>query len=193
MDKTSAAVEWPILLDFMNIGMDIDLRNGTASNPGSSDQGNTTRYCPWPDNEVLYTAPGIADGTNFNDLSNPDKVRQIFMAFYNTVKSRKATYFHCYSGADRTGYIAMLIEGLLGVSEKDCTIDYELTSFSVSGGRYRIGQVQGQSEDYVFRQGITFLRGKTGDTFQEKIENYLVSEVVINQDIINEFKGIVLE
>ena len=195
MDRTSANVEWPILLDFMNIGRDIDLRNGNASNPGSSDQGNTTCYCPWPNNEVLYTAPGIADGTNFDDLSDPVKVGQIFMAFYNTVKSGKATYFHCYSGADRTGYIAMLIEGLLGVSEKDCTIDYELTSFSVSGGRYRVGQVQGQSQEYVFRQGIAFLRGKgkTDDTFQEKIENYLVSEVEIDQDVIDEFKRLVLE
>ena len=93
----------------------------------------------------------------------------------------------------------MLMEGLLGVSEKDCTIDYELTSFSVSGGRYRIGRVQGQSEEYVFRQGIAFLRGQgqTGDTFQEKIENYLTTPAPegpgISLDDIEEFKSLVLQ
>ena len=197
MDKTTEAVEWPILLDFMNVGMDIDLRNGdTAGSFG--DQGSQNRYRPLPA-AIDYTAPGIADGTNFDDLSDPNRVHEIFMAFYNTVKSGKAIYFHCYSGADRTGYIAMLMEGLLGVSEKDCTIDYELTSFSVSGGRYRIGRVQGQSEEYVFRQGIAFLRGQgqTGDTFQEKIENYLTTPAPegpgISLDDIEEFKSLVLQ
>jgi hypothetical protein len=112
------------------------------------------------------------------------------MAFFNTVKSGKAVYFHCFSGADRTGYIAMLIEGLLGVSEKDCSIDYELTSFCESvGGRYRTGL----PTDYDFRDGIAFLRGLQGDTFQNKIENYLVNTVGISKTDIDEFKSRVLE
>ena len=85
----------------------------------------------------------------------------------------------------------MLIEGLLGVSEKDCTIDYELTSFSdAAGKRYRNGQPQ----NYVFREGIAFLRsqGEEGDTFQDKIEKYLVETVGISQADIDEFKSIVL-
>ena len=196
MDLTTQAVEWPILLGFMNVGMDIDLRNGNASSQGSAPQGNTTRWRPLPET-VAYTAPGFMDSNNFPDLTTPTKVHEVVMAFFDTVKSGKATYFHCYSGADRTGYIAMLIEGLLGVSEKDCSIDYELTSFSVSGGRYRIGRVQGQSEDYDFRDGIAFLRGQTGGTFQEKIENYLTTPLPegpgISQTDIDEFKSLVLK
>ena len=197
MDKTTQAVEWPILLDFMKVGVDIDLRNGESSNSGSGNDGNSTRWRPLPQS-IDYTAPGFMDSHNFPDLTTPSKVYDVVMAFFNAVKSDKAVYFHCYSGADRTGYIAMLIEGLLGVSEKDCSIDYELTSFSVVGSRYRIGYVQGQSEDYDFRDGIAFLRSQTGNTFQEKIENYLVTPVSeggvgISLSDINEFKRLVLE
>jgi hypothetical protein len=112
------------------------------------------------------------------------------MAVFNTAELDKASYIHCYIGADRTGYIIMLLEGLLGVSEKDCSIDYELTSFSEAAElRYR----NGQPRDYYFRQGIDFLRGQNGDTFQDKIENYLVNTVGILQDDINRFKSRVLE
>ena len=118
------------------------------------------------------------------------KVKAVLTAIFETAESGKATYFHCYVGADRTGYIAMLIEGLLGVSEKDCSIDYELTSFSDAvGKRYRTGD----PEDYYFRKGIEYLRGKTGNTFQDKIEYYLVNTVQIDMNAIETFKGIVLE
>jgi hypothetical protein len=189
MDNTKQGVEWPILLDFMKIGRDIDLRNGTTTGNNFGSEGSYNRYRPLPQS-IDYTAPGFMDGSNFQDLTVTDKVYEVVMAFFNTVKSGKSVYYHCYSGADRTGYFSMLIEGLLGVSEKDCTIDYELTSFCSSvGARYRTGG----TNDYNFRDGIAFLRGKDGNTFQEKIENYLVNEVKISQADINEFKSLMLE
>ena len=192
MDRTSRDVEWPILLDFMNIGRDIDLRNGDFSG-FNGNEGSYNRYRPLPET-IAYTAPGFMDSNNFPDLTTVAKVREVVTAFINTVKSGKAVYFHCYSGADRTGYIAMLIEGLLGVSEKDCSIDYELTSFSVSGKRYRIGKNTALgSEDYDFRDGIKFLRELPGDTFQDKIETYLVGTIGISQEDINDFKSLVLK
>ena len=54
----------------------------------------------------------------------------------NTVNG-KVTYIHCWAGADRTGTICWMLEGLLGVSSKDCSIDYELTSFSGREARLR--------------------------------------------------------
>ena len=189
MDRTTKNVEWPILLDFMNVGMDIDLRNGQTTGTIYSSDGSQTRNRPLPDT-VAYTAPGFMDGKNFDDFKKVEKIREVVMAFINTVRSGKAVYFHCYSGADRTGYISMLIEGLLGVSEKDCSIDYELTSFcSPVGDRYRTGK----PTDYDFRDGITFLRALPGTTFQNKIETYLVNQVGISQSDINDFKSLMLE
>ena len=195
MDKTRENVEWPILRDFMNVGMDIDLRNGetTTNATNLGNDGSSNRYRPLP-TTIAYTAPGFKESNNFPDLTVKEKVYEVVMAFINTVKSGKAVYFHCYSGADRTGYIAMLIEGLLGVSEKDCSIDYELTSFSVSGKRYRIGYDAALgSQDYDFRDGIAFLRALPGTTFQNKIETYLVGTVGIKQADIDDFKSRVLE
>lgn len=189
MDKTRQDVEWPILLDFMNVGRDIDLRNGETTGNNFDNEGSYNRYRPLPQT-VDYTAPGFMDSNNFQDLTVNEKVYEVVMAFINTVRSGKAVYYHCYSGADRTGYISMLIEGLLGVSEKDCSIDYELTSFCGSvGGRYRTGK----PTDYDFRDGIAFLRNLEGDTFQNKIENYLVNTVGIQQAAIDEFKALVLK
>ena len=189
MDKTTQDAEWPILLEFMKVGRDIDLRNGETIGTSFGSDGSYNRYRPLPQT-IDYTAPGFMDSNNFPDLTVKEKVYEVVMAFFNTVKSGKAVYFHCYSGADRTGYISMLIEGLLGVSEKDCSIDYELTSFCGSvGGRYRTGK----PTDYDFREGIAFLRGQDGDTFQNKIENYLVTKVGISQADIDDFKSRMLE
>ena len=193
MDKTTTSssdqtkvAEQTILTDFLNIGMDIDLRNGSSSSSGWNDDGNSNCYRPLP-TSVSYINPGF---NSWSDLSTVSKIKSVITAFFTTAKSGKASYFHCYVGADRTGYIGMLLEGLLGVSEKDCSIDYELTSFSDAVGlRYR----DGSPTDYYFRQGITFLRGQTGDTFQDKIENYLVNTVRISQADIDEFKSIVLQ
>lgn len=186
MDKTTDT-EKSILTNFLNIGMDVDLRNERANSSGYNDDGNSTCYQPFTTGyNVGYISPGF---DSFTDLTTASKVKDVLTAIFDTAKKGKASYFHCYIGADRTGYIAMLIEGLLGVSEKDCSIDYELTSFSEAAGlRYRTGRPQ----DYYFRQGIGFLRGKTGDTFQDKVENY-VKSIGITQSQIDEFKSIVLE
>lgn len=186
MDKTTPA-EKSLLVDFLNLGMDIDLRLGNTMGT-FGDDGSSSCYQPFTS---PYTVDYINPGFNsFPDLTNADKIKRVVMAIINTAESNKASYFHCYIGADRTGYIGMLIEGLLGVSEKDCSIDYELTSFSEAAElRYRTGQPR----DYYFRQGIDFLRGQDGDTFQDKIENYLVNTVGILQEDINKFKSKVLE
>ena len=38
-------------------------------------------------------------------------------------------YFHCRIGTDRTGTVAYILEGLLGVPEEDRIQDYELSFF----------------------------------------------------------------
>lgn len=189
MDKTTDD-EKAILAGFLNIGTDIDLRTGNTTGSVSNDDGSYNCYRPFSSSlyNVRYVNPGFY---TFQDLTTSDKVRSVITAIFETARSGKASYFHCYIGADRTGYFAMLIEGLLGVSEKDCSIDYELTSFSDAVGEKRYRNVD--SANQHFRPGITFLRGQEGDTFQEKIENYLVYTVGISKNDIEEFKSIVLK
>ena len=41
--------------------------------------------------------------------------------------------FHCSVGRDRTGTLALLLQGLCGMSKEDIYIDYELSFFSARG------------------------------------------------------------
>ena len=74
---------------------------------------------------------------------------------------------HCAVGADRTGAISYMINGLLGVSEEDLVRDYILTNFSYQS-TYRAPM----SGNYV-----KALKNYTGSTLQEKIYNYLAQEI----------------
>ena len=56
-------------------------------------------------------------------------------------------YYHCTAGADRTGTLSYLINGLLGVDLADLTRDFELTSFSAYGDRYRSGVTENNTFD----------------------------------------------
>ena len=56
-----------------------------------------------------------------------DAVRKIM----EKVVDGNVVYFHCNAGKDRTGTIAYLIEGILGVNSDDRLRDYELSYFSV--------------------------------------------------------------
>ena len=54
---------------------------------------------------------------------------EIMNAFTDVNNTDYSLYFHCRIGADRTGTIAYLLEGLLGVSEEDRYRDYEMSVF----------------------------------------------------------------
>jgi len=166
------------LVECLNVGWDNDLR----------EDGNTVNVFENSIYDVAYVAPGYM--WYIDDLTVREKVKVTMQAFIDAAKAGKATYFHCRIGSDRTGYWALLIEGLLGVSAKDCSIDYEMTSFAknvTDGNRER------NKSSQLFYQGMDFFSEKTGSTLQEKINNYLVNEVGITQSDIDNFKSIVLE
>ena len=131
--------------------------------------------------------------TDYDDLASDaglGRVGDIFNAIMDTVLGGEAVYFHCYVGADRTGIIGVMLEGLLGISEKDCSIDYELTSFcSPVGMRPR----DGSQNDHYFSRGLALLRSQDGETFQEKCNSFLTSKVGVSQDKINQFRNFILE
>ena len=48
-------------------------------------------------------------------------------------ESNYPVYFHCQIGRDRTGTLAFILNGLLGVDYSDLTKDFELSCFSTAG------------------------------------------------------------
>ena len=185
----------------LGIKTEIDLRsNGTKDAP--MEGVNYYRYGLW-----LYSAM-IPDGDpdkkiSFNS-SSPTSISSIFSLLAD--ENNYPIYFHCNAGADRTGSLAFLIEGLLGVDYPDIIKDFELTSFSKMGQRWRSNIVDGEftsdgimqndSNNYVgFGELYTLmmkLYGAEGKPLSYAIENYLKSVCGVSSETINSVKRILL-
>ncbi|MBQ8741372.1 MAG: tyrosine-protein phosphatase [Clostridia bacterium] len=132
--------------------------------------------------------------------------KKIFELLSN--ESNYPFYTHCSAGADRTGTFAFITNGLLGVSYEDLTRDFELTSFSSSGKRWR-GNGNGgtftQGDDQMDVEGNHVAWGvlynkmmeygqKNGcTTLSQSIEYFLTSYVGVPKSQIDSFKSIMLE
>ena len=121
-------------------------------------------------------------------------------------------YFHCVWGADRTGTLAFLINGLLGVSYEDLVKDYEMTTFSHSGKRtwvvdpsnlsastdYKLYTASdlnrmGSSSMYKLYWQIMTYYGEEDGKLSTAIENYLVKACSFDRNKIAQIKNIMLE
>ena len=92
--------------------------------------------------------------------------------------------FHCSMGRDRTGTTAFLILGLLGVDEDTLRHEYYASFFSTQGAFdteefplliANVNRLVKELEKF----------GDAGDTLQEKIEAYMLSIGVTEQEIAN--------
>ncbi len=116
-------------------------------------------------------------------------------------------YFHCNAGADRTGTLSYLLEGLVGVSYEDTIKDFELTSFSKFGNRYRSAlSKDGQSftdsgvymdvagENYVgfgkFHEDMLKYYGEKDKDLSFAISSYLTKYAGVPSSTIEEVKSI---
>ena len=121
-----------------SLGMktEIDLRADSPEQVISDSRLNYQNLGIWmytsiiPDLEIRYPTTTAS----FAAYSVPS-LKSIFEILAD--ESNYPVYYHCAAGADRTGTLSYLINGLLGVSYEDLTKDFELTSFSVFGARYR--------------------------------------------------------
>lgn len=103
-------------------------------------------------------------------------------------------YYHCHAGADRTGTISFLIEGLLGVSCIDLMIDYELTSFS-RNPRIR------DDDKKTYMRFPQLLRGFMSSSYNSDpsddistcIYNYFVDGLGFNNQEVDSFINMMLE
>ena len=83
--------------------------------------------------------------------------QQAIRAIIGYLGEGRSVFFHCAGGADRTGTLAFLIEGLLGVSESDMSKDYEITTFAGPNTRLRDFRDDGK-ETHILYEAVTHLR-----------------------------------
>ena len=154
-DIQQDASKMDIVVNRLGVSVDLDLRGLPPGSQGGSGEKN-----PWKATDPViykniklwhYFVPS-ADRNLQIDISpgeTADQYQYALRCIVNWLKDNKVVYFHCHGGADRTGTLAFLIEGLLGVSESDMSKDFELTTYSNSihrrngdGGWYYKGMVK---------------------------------------------------
>lgn len=170
-------------LETYGIKTDLDLRKAAEGTAGKgSPLGETVRYINYSCPYYWGGTTGIDNPKNYENLANAIRV------FAN--EANYPVFFHCSVGRDRTSMVAMLIEGLLGVSEDDIFMDYETSAFS-----YR-GTLDGTSMTHMVNTFQTtyvnlLIKSEESD-FQAACETYLLS-IGVTQAEIDSIRSILLE
>ena len=112
----------------------------------------------------------------FTDEGNRVQIKSIFALLAD--RSNYPVYLHCSIGTDRTGLIAYLVNGVCGVSEEDLWRDYLFSNFGVVNGP--------RTKDNILNAYVrTFENYRDGDTYAEKIYNYLHTVLGIPEEHLN--------
>ena len=104
----------------------------------------------------------------------------------DAVTHREPVYFHCTAGADRTGTLACVLEGLLGMSQSDIDKDYELTTFYSGSGSDATARRRNESD---WKGLINAINAVSGNTFRDKCVHFAVGTCGMSMTDINAFRA----
>lgn len=178
----------------LGIKSEIDLRYGIDKTISSFD----ANYYPYGMQQYNWIFP--------TDISYKSYTKQALQNIFNLLadESNYPAVFHCAAGADRTGTLAFLIGGVLGVFINDLTKDFELTSFSEFGYRcrgkmqspYQLGLYQNDSFNYVnwgsLALGIINY-ADTSLTIKERFRKFISEKYEISTEKFDAIERIMLE
>ena len=177
----------------------LDLRGHTTS--GSQEYLDNSPLDGYPDADSKYTflAPCIEEGYTTLLRDDQEKAKQCFQFIAKCVREDKPVYFHCSLGRDRTGTVAMMILGVLGVNEGDISKEYELTQFAPHGWATSDGEKTKMTRRADYKGAATYIwenfakkADGTYDEFSVGMEKYLIS-IGITKEEIDEFRSLMLE
>ena len=160
-------------------GLEIDLR-------GTGDIGDGYKANAFAeDGDIAYEMLAIKSynetfSKNGSGATNPTQARQTVATIFERLKEadKKPVYYHCYGGADRTGTLGFLLNGLLGVSYSDLVIDFELTSYSSINNEHIRSHLRDHQYDH-WRNLINFVKTDTTNGYAYD-ENALLKDNIYN-------------
>lgn len=141
-----------VLVGQLGIQHELDLRGADEGGLTASPLGDDVRYT-------------CAATYAWYSLTPADAWKANLHCVFDAVTHNEPVYFHCAAGADRTGTLACVLEGLLGMSQSDIDKDYELTTFYSGSDTDANARRRNEAE---WSGLISALNSKPGSTFRDK-------------------------
>ena len=160
------------LLQHLGCKTEIDVNNSGSNRVGVQNYVDAYMYYDGGKHHLYRNGEPIK--AVFNALSNPDNY---------------PVFYHCRIGTDRTGLCAILISGLLGVSENEIYQDYLFSNFGNIQEKRYIGEKAGRDNILNY---INDLKAFPGEKFHNKVYNYLLS-IGISAEKLNSVIDILTE
>ena len=180
--KLSAA-DRAVLVGELGIQHDLDLRGREGG--GSDDEPEMTESPLGSD--VWYTR---TQQYAWYALTPVATWQTYLRCVIDAVTHREPVYFHCTAGADRTGTLACVLEGLLGMSQSDIDKDYELTTFYSGSGSDATARRRNESDWKGLLNAINAVSGKT---FRDKCVRFAVGTCGMTMADINAFRAAMID
>ncbi len=174
-------------LNTYGIKTDLDLRNPAEI---------TGHVSPISKDVQLINVAGCywVGGANGLDVEENWKSRMLYELKPFTDPNNYPMIFHCAIGQDRTGSLAIVIEGLLGATLEEITIDYELSSFSSAVWDPKAPIYVQDKLRYQYLPLINYINGfgTEEEPFMDKCERY-VKAVGFTEEEIEAIRDIMWE
>lgn len=176
--KLSAA-DRAVLVGELGVQHDLDLRGREGGGPG--DEPDMTESPLGSD--VWYTR---TQQYAWYALTPVAAWQAYLRCVIDAVTHREPVYFHCTAGADRTGTLACVLEGLLGMSQSNIDKDYELTTFYSGSGSDANARRRNESD---WKGLINEINAVSGDTFRDKCVHFAVGACGMSLADINAYRA----
>lgn len=176
--KLSAA-DRAVLVGELGVQHDLDLRGREGG--GSGDEPDMTESPLGSD--VWYTR---TQQYAWYALTPVATWQAYLRCVIDAVTHREPVYFHCTAGADRTGTLACVLEGLLGMSQSDIDKDYELTTFYSGSGSDANARRRNESD---WKGLINAIKAVSGDSFRDKCVHFAVGTCGMSMADINAYRA----
>ena len=172
------------LLRKLGVGAELDLR--ANYNKGSNTSAfSFSRYASEGTVATYYYTNDSGQlPSDITRYSWQSKWRLEFNFIVNNLRQGRSIYEHCVYGKDRTGYISLLLEGLLGLSFNELIKEYELTYFWRSS--------EESTKDSIDKV-IDYIKTMDGETLRDKFNTYFIDHLGVKQSDIDYFRSEMLE
>ena len=161
-------------------------------------------------NGLDFCAPSFEQGgkamLGVTNEVEAEKFKRCFEFSLDQVRKGKGVAFHCSLGRDRTGTLAVVFLGLLGVPEHDISKEYEVSYFAPLG--YSVSSSETASaydkdkDCWIFQNNRTkwvyseiapyFWQLAGNGSFADGVEKYLLDVAKVPQAEIDEFRQLML-